>query len=288
VETCDDQGQWTIVKSTCNFVCLERSCGGECVPGDKRCLSTTMISECDDTGAWVPRDCGMHACVTSVTSTCEGVCRPGSTTCMNGHVFTCGNNGVWALQMRCQYPDLVCVASPAPACGSNPDVTLGNDVAANASATITGDTLYLTRVSMPATSVDVSEMGLVGPSGNTFLTADFAVYDDNNGRPSARLMELADVPLGPGRQTKKHAACAFLPPGKPVWVGIVIPADLPNPPPDPSKPSWGFVMGPTQILYRQALVHDTAFPATLPTSLNPSTGVGLPVFLVVKERYDCQ
>ena len=85
---------------TCDRVCVNDACGGDCKPGEKQC-SGQDLQTCSDQGKWTFSQTCPNACV---TNKCDGVCRPGAKRCAaNGSktLETCDANGQWTIRSDC-------------------------------------------------------------------------------------------------------------------------------------------------------------------------------------------
>ena len=94
-QTCED-GVWSSTTQTCpgNDVCFDfsedgrskRICGGECVPGTRRC-SGVQIQACSAQGRWeIAKDCDLGECQGSsyTPAACTVECVPGAVVCSGG------------------------------------------------------------------------------------------------------------------------------------------------------------------------------------------------------------
>jgi hypothetical protein len=98
LEVCDDTFRFQS-GDTCQFVCKDGSCGGECVPGAKDCVGQTP-RVCDSSGKWVD--------LNNCDARCEGGdcvggdCKPGDRRCRaDGKLQICGDDGQWGKAVRC-------------------------------------------------------------------------------------------------------------------------------------------------------------------------------------------
>ena len=124
-----DSGSWE-EQVTCDFLCEQGRCLGECVPGTARCDGVTPQT-CGASASWVSGEDCEFVCSSGV---CEGECVPGASRCDGLMVQQCDVYGEWHDETACSYlciaggctgdcePGAVrCVGLTAQVCDSNGD-----------------------------------------------------------------------------------------------------------------------------------------------------------------------
>lgn len=99
LETCDDAGFWRLTES-CQYLCGDAGCYGECSPGFEECVDGVTRRICDSEGNFNPDE------------TCDGVCDDGKCAqgcvpetfqCFQKDLNFCQANGSWRLEEVCPY-----------------------------------------------------------------------------------------------------------------------------------------------------------------------------------------
>lgn len=114
---CDDEGEWQ-EGTTCDYVCSEGECIGNCVPETERCDPENLAvpQSCDSTGTWVSDEPCTYLCDEGA---CIGECEPQSRRCDGDTPQHCDDSYTWVSEMACSgaYQDCdddltACVATP--------------------------------------------------------------------------------------------------------------------------------------------------------------------------------
>ncbi len=95
--TCDPNGTWS--SQMCDFVCMNGSCGGVCVPGAHSC-SGLNAQTCGTNGQWHTDLTCQFACSAGV---CTGACTPGTHQCSGLDAQTCNASGRWVTDQTCPF-----------------------------------------------------------------------------------------------------------------------------------------------------------------------------------------
>jgi hypothetical protein len=97
---CGLDGKWGLSK-TCDIVCEDADCGGDCALSQTRCNPTTpSVPQTCNGGHWQDQAPCTYACLPS--GTCAPDCDPaGPGTCIDGNAYHCDTNGRWALSEPC-------------------------------------------------------------------------------------------------------------------------------------------------------------------------------------------
>lgn len=111
---CDDKGKW-VMKTLCQNLCADGSCGGSCMPDKVHCVGNKPET-CSAQGTWTPGQvCKDQTCVDGI---CAGMCEPTGKQCGNSNnPRTCDPKGKWIDQPACAGKTCVngvCVGACAP------------------------------------------------------------------------------------------------------------------------------------------------------------------------------
>ncbi len=130
VQTCTQEGTWSIPVQCVEQVCIDGGCTGSCAPAEARCADggvlvcssgatcdvlPVAVETCQQNGTWgPPAACATQTCI---DASCSGPCIPGTIQCANNGVQTCTQGGTWSIPVQCLGQTCVngaCVGSCAP------------------------------------------------------------------------------------------------------------------------------------------------------------------------------
>jgi hypothetical protein len=210
-QECTLDGVWQTI-GVCDYVCERGECIGECEPGAHRCRDDHRTREqCGPDGEWGSGALCQYACVDDA---CTGMCVPGNQSCIDDDLYSCNDQGVGELETDCEFVcrsdrctgecvpgNYYCVDNALHRCSAdgalgagtlcdsnqicrdgrclaNDPYPVGYSSQLGMSDLSPGDTLYLTRVTLPR-NASLRKFGMRGESG----TVRFGLYDEGNDRP---------------------------------------------------------------------------------------------------------
>ena len=192
LETCGEDGAWRGLFEACDASCVTMgdtaaSCRPDCAAGVLECVDAKRYRTCSEVGAWSePVSCGDSACYNNV---CQGVCLPDSHQCdTDGHSEICDGTGTWRKSEGCKADDELLCNKSTGLCENNEQYEVGHISSDDGSVFQASDTDLLATPVLIDEDAEVEFLGvLTGETIPKFTGVKLAIYDDDGGKPGARI-----------------------------------------------------------------------------------------------------